>query len=432
LNDIDEKYYECLSTSCNKLLKLSFNIIRSTKKCIAYLKIYKSYISTNVAANTTNANSAATELNSMDYDLELINLIANHETTYESDNENQNTSKKKNNNKNDLTDNDNIDDDNNDDDDEDDISFKEECVDDDEDEDYEYEEEETINKKRKLVAKSIMEFKNAKKSKPAKKIVKVVIGGTRNKSATSSTKRRVNHQSDEESENEIESHSSRRGRSMPLSSNDTNVAVNARRRTVGAASTAAPTPVAVKHTASPSPKKNYYHCEQCSFKTVSRDHLKLHTQTHKRKKSKSAAAAASSSVSIGKGKIIKCKHCNFFASDPARIWEHQKMEHNDESEVILADLNALTTAPAAASSTSGNTGATDSSSISENKEALSVSLNQTIDLKEKQKQCDKCPYKTSDAPHLKRHMNNHTFVENFFKCRYFALSLLTKFSFSTE
>ena len=423
MNDIDEKYYECLSTSCNKLLKLSFNIIRSTKKCIAYLKIYKSYISTNAASNNANASSAATDLNSMDYDLELINLIANHETTYESDNESQNTSKKKNN-KDDSNDNDGVGDD--DDDDEDDISFKEECVDDDEDDDYEYEEEETINKKRKLVAKSIMEYRNAKKTKPAKKVVKVVIGGTRSKT-TSSTKRRVNNQSDEESETEIESQSSRRGRSLPLSSNDTNVAVNGRRRTVGAATTAAPATVAVKPTASPSPKKNYYHCEQCSFKTVSRDHLRLHTQTHKRKNSKSAAAAASSSASIGKGKIIKCKHCNFFASDPARIWEHQKTEHNDESEVKLADLNALITAAGSSSSSSGNTGANDSSSLSENKEALSVSLNQTIDLKEKQKQCDKCPYKTSDAPHLKRHMNNHTFVENFFKCRYFTLNLLTNY-----
>ena len=139
------------------------------------------------------------------------------------------------------------------------------------------------------------------------------------------------------------------------------------------------------------PAKKTYPCDQCAFKSVSRNHLKLHLQTHKKKRAKSTGG--------GKPRIIKCKHCNFFASDVNRISDHQKTEHGDDSEV---KLDEPVEKPAAT-----------------NGDVLSVSLNQSsVEAKDRQKQCDKCPYKTSDAPHLKRHMNNHSFVDNFFKCRY--------------
>ena len=382
-----------MSTSCNKLLKLSFNIIRATKKCIAYLKIYKSYIST--TGVVTNSASTTNEANSIDYDLELINLIASHEVNET----NICITPSKNKKRNDAVINDDDDDDDNE---NEEISFKEECVDD--DDDYEYEEEETINKKRKLIAKSMAEANCNKKAKQAKKIVKVVIG-------TRSAVSRRNIRSDDESEDEEQSQNSRRNQSLPLGSNDINVsATNDRRRTIAAP----PKQATTSSTGFLSPRKNYYFCEDCSFKTISRDHLKLHKQTHRKKKAiVDRKNKGKSSTGGNKGKIIKCKHCNFFASEVTRIWEHQKSEHNDESEVIIDEERAAAVAAAAAAAAPVG-----SADLSDKKNDISLTLNETIDLKEKQKQCDKCPYKTSDAPHLKRHMNNHMFVENFFKCRY--------------
>ena len=278
----------------------------------------------------------------MDYDLELINLIANQDVGHESEIENSQGSS----NENDpaLDDDDDLE------------SIKEEMRDFDEDDD-EYEEE-TINKKRKNIAKSLA---NSSKRAKSSKVVKVVIGN-RNKRQLSD---------DDDSDKEI-AHTSRSGRAsgrnaMPVVKN----------KKVTPATLAAKPKL---------PIKKMYPCDQCAFKTVSRNHLKLHLQTHKKKRAKSA----------GKARIIKCKHCNFFASDAARISDHQRSEHNDDSEVKVEE-------PVAAST---------------NGDSLSKSLNQTVDLKDRQKQCDKCPYKTSDAPHLKRHMNNHNFVDNFFKCRY--------------
>lgn len=319
LSSIDEKYYEYLSSSCNKLLKVSFNIIRATKKCIAYLKIYKSYIS-------TGASNPSAELSSMDYDLELLNLIAsntnetpdlnisgkNSEQAKESDNENENH----------------------------------DHFNDDED----YEEEETINKKRKLIAKRDKKLSQAK-------VVKVVLG---TRSAAKRYQPAVS--SDEEEE-------------KPLLKN-----LRATKKSVIKTPPAAPLS-SVSPAKSPA-KEKPFHCDHCSFRTVSRNHLKLHLSTHKKKPKKATGT---------KCPIIKCKHCNFFAADVDRMSEHQKVEHNDTSEIKVSVLSE------AANDDTKNP------------------LNHSMD---KMKQCDKCPYKTSDVPHLKRHKNNHNFVENFFKCRY--------------
>ena len=51
--EIDDKYYECMSSTCNQLLRLSFNKrletsdrLCATNKCIAYLNSYISYLNT--------------------------------------------------------------------------------------------------------------------------------------------------------------------------------------------------------------------------------------------------------------------------------------------------------------------------------------------------------------------------------------------------
>ena len=120
------------------------------------MKIYKSYI------NTSNANSTG-ELNSMDYDLELINLIGNQDTTaHESDTENnhsldESASVRHGDEASAVT-----------------SLVKDELNEYDDDDDFEYVEyeEETINKKRKLIAKKSKQQQQQQQAK----IVKVVIG----------------------------------------------------------------------------------------------------------------------------------------------------------------------------------------------------------------------------------------------------------------
>jgi KRAB domain-containing zinc finger protein len=391
LNDINDDYYANLSSSCNKLLKLSFNVIRATKKCIAYLKIYKTYISTNGVTA-----SATIELNSMDYDLELINLIANQDVSDHNNNNSQ--------------------------DDEDEYHSAEEDNDEDtikeemrSDEDREYERASRKKRKRAEVKRSL-----AKKSKP----VKVVIGTRIASSKQHKKHKRVMTDSDDSDfdDSEVDDYSSdddmpakhSKGRSGGRPKLGFELISQSGKRLVGNSS-ATTSKSKNGHTVSGGgskpvpakrPAKKMFACDQCAFKTPSRNHLKLHVKTHTKKKPK---AAVSSKGSNGKNKIIKCKHCNFFATDPIRIREHQRNEHNDESEVIVEQPTPVI--PAAKTN--------DDESIEAPSDALvNQSQNQTFDIKDRQKQCNICPYKTSDAPHLKRHMNNHQFVENFFKCRY--------------
>ena len=77
----------------------------------------------------------------------------------------------------------------------------------------------------------------------------------------------------------------------------------------------------------------------------------------------------------------------------------KKVRHDCEN-IILIDGNTAAVATGSAVLTAKENG-------------ISLTLNETV--KEKKRQCDKCPY---NGVQLNRHIKHHKFVENFFKCRY--------------
>lgn len=107
--------------------------------------------------------------------------------------------------------------------------------------------------------------------------------------------------------------------------------------------------------------RKMYFCQSCSFKTVNIFNLKKHLLNHNYQKDS-----------------IKCRYCEYYASNSLRIKHHEMLQHPDTYQAL-----------------------------------------DKVESEKKIHSCKMCPYKTNNITQLKKtHLVHHQYQEGFYKCRY--------------
>ena len=166
-----------------------------------------------------------------------------------------------------------------------------------------------------------------------------------------------------------------------------------------------------------------YHCMLCPFKSVKIKFIKDHLVYHKPYPNS-----------------IKCRYCDFYLPHTLSMNQHEMLHreyeplsgNNSLNVSDSANFNGNNTVRSILDLSDGAASGGINSVSSTPVKLQNVTLEKIVVHKEKKNLCNLCPYKTVKKRDLLLHQLNHTYRENYLKCRFCDYYFIQHYSMNVE